>query len=44
MGEGRNEKGVWTCGGEFPIHVSDELATMGTGDEPTEGDLVLHSI
>lgn len=34
----------WTCEGEFLIHVSDELATMGTGDEFTEGDLVLHSL
>ena len=44
MGEGPNEKGVWICGREFLIHASDELAMMGTEDEPSEGDFVLHSI
>ena len=38
----RREWGM--CRYDFLIHVSDELARMGTGDEGSEGDFAFHSL
>lgn len=35
----------WGCGAmNFLIHVRDELARMGTGDEETEGNFAFYSV
>lgn len=38
----RREWGM--CGCEFLIHMRDELARIGTGNEGSEGDFAFHSI